>query len=284
MKQMLLNEVFFDHDFFRVMDIELTAGRSFDPQNAADPHAAFMVNETAVREFGWDDPLGKRISHGFEDPEGEKWEGTIVGVVKDFNIYSMRKKIEPMVMRLPWSDWPGNCVYVRVSGPLNETITGIKNKYEEIMPDFLIDYHVIGDLYANQYRNERKAFASIKLGTWIIVLISALGIFSLSVYMSLRRMKEFGIRKVLGATVGQIALMHVGHFLRIAFVANLIALPIAYWMMKTWLSEFAYRTELKGIVFVGVMVISFVLVILAAGYSSWKAGVMNPVDAIKKQD
>lgn len=283
MKQMLLNEVFVDHDFFRAMGLELVAGRSFDPQNAADPHAAFIVNETAVKEFGWDDPIGKRISYGYEDPEGEKWDGTVIGVVNDFNVYSLHQKIEPLVMRLPWSDWPGQCVHIRITGRVDHAIAGIKKKYQEILPDFLIDYHLIGELYAGQYQDEKKAFASLRLGTWIIVLISSLGIFSLSAYMSIRRMKEFGIRKVLGATVRQIAFLHVGHFMRIAIIANLIALPLAFWMMQLWLSEFAYRVQLNAILFVGVMMLSFLLVVISAGYSSWRAGAMNPIDVIKKE-
>jgi putative ABC transport system permease protein len=98
-----------------------------------------------------------------------------------------------------------------------------------------------------------------------------------------RRMKEFGIRKVLGATVKQITWLHVGYFLRIALFANLIALPISWWMMNTWLSEFAYRTELNAAVFGGVMMISLLLVVLSSGYSAWKAGVMNPIDVIKRE-
>ncbi|HEY9487447.1 MAG TPA: FtsX-like permease family protein, partial [Chryseosolibacter sp.] len=284
MKQMLLNEVFFDHDFFRTTGIEVVAGRSFDPGNAADPHSAFIVNETAVREFGWDDPVGKRIDYGYEETEGEKWEGTIIGVVKDFNIYSMHRKIEPLVMRLPWSEWPGQSVHVRINGPLSETITRIKDKYAEILPDFLIDYHLAGDLYANQYQHEQKAFTTLKFGTWIIVLISALGIFALSVYMSVRRMKEFGIRKVLGATVGQIALLYVGYFLRIAFVANFIALPVAWWTSHLWLSQSAYRTQVSSLTFICVIFISFVLIILSAGYACVRAGLMNPVEVIKSDN
>src|SRR5688500_3209811 len=125
----------------------------------------------------------------------------------------MHRKIEPLVMRLPWSDWPGNCVHIKISGPLRETIARIEKKYHEILPDFLIDYHLIGELYDNQYQNEQKAFTSLQFGTWIIVIISCVGIFSLSIYLSMRRMKEFGIRKVLGATVRQITFLHVGHFL-----------------------------------------------------------------------
>lgn len=96
-------------------------------------------------------------------------------------------------------------------------------------------------------------------------------------------MKEFGIRKVLGATSTQIATLHVNHFMKIALLANLIALPIVYWLMQEWLNGFAYRTQLSGIVFLAVTIISFVLVIVSAGYSSLKAGKMNPVEVIKIQ-
>ncbi len=282
-KQMMLNEVFFDHDFFKATGIPLVAGRSFDPNSSTDSHTAFIVNESAVREFGWDDPIGKRISSGYEETEGEKWEGTVVGVVKDFNVYSLHKKIDPLVMRLPWSDWPGSCVHIKINGPLNQTIASIKKKYEEILPGFLLDYSIIEDIYDNQYQDEKKAFRALQLSTWIIVLISSLGIFSLSIYMSARRMKEFGIRKVLGATANQITVLHVSHFMKIALVANVIALPIAYWSMKEWLNEFAYRAELGSALFFLVATISFLLVIISSGYSSWKAGKMNPIDVIKME-
>ncbi len=283
MKRMMLNEVFFDHDFFKATGIPMVAGRSFDPNNATDSHAAFIINETAVREFGWDDAIGKRINYGYDETEGEKWEGTVVGVVKDFNVYSLHKKIEPLVMRLPWSDWPGQCIHIKINGPLEQTVASIKKKYEEILPDFILDYSVIEDLYNNQYQGEKKAFTALQMSTWIIVLISSLGIFSLSIYMSARRMKEFGIRKVLGATARQISLLHVSHFVKIACLANVVSLPIAYWLMKEWLDKFAYRTELGSFVFLLVTAISLLLVIASAGYSSWKAGRMNPVDVIKIQ-
>jgi putative ABC transport system permease protein len=283
MKQMMLNEVFFDHDFFKATGIPLVAGRSFDPNNSTDSHSAFIVNESAVREFGWDVPIGKRISSGYEEAAGEKWEGTVVGVVKDFNVYSLHKKIEPLVMRLPWSDWPGSCVHIKINGPLDQTIASIKKKYEEILPGFLLDYSIIEDIYDNQYRGEKKAFTALQLSTWIIVLISSLGIFSLSIYISARRMKEFGIRKVLGATASQISFLHVSYFMKIALFANAIALPVAYWLMKEWLNEFAYRTYVSATLFLAVAVLSFLLVLISAGYSSWKSGRMNPVEVIKAE-
>jgi putative ABC transport system permease protein len=283
MKEMMLNEVFFDHDFFKASGIPLVAGRTFDPNSSTDSHEAFIVNEAAVREFGWKDPLGMRISTGFGDPSGEKWDGTIVGVVKDFNVYSLHKKIEPLVMRLPWSAWPGQCLHIKINGPLDQTIASIKATYEEVLPDFLLNYQLIEDIYDNQYQEEQKAFTTLRICTWIIVVISSLGIFSLSAYLSLSRMKEFGIRKVLGASSRQIASLHVGYFMKIALLANAMALPIVYWLMKEWLESFAYRTELGGIIFAAVVMISFLLVIFSAGYSSLKAGRMNPVEVIKIQ-
>ncbi len=283
MKRMMLNEVFFDHDFFRATGIPLVAGREFDAQRATDSHEAFIVNETAVRHFGWKDALGKRISYGYDETDGEKWEGVIVGVVKDFNVYSLHKKIEPLVMRLPWSDWPGACVHIRINGPLDETIARIQKKYTEILPGFILHYSVVDELYSNQYSNERKAYTALQFCTWIIVVISCLGIFSLSLYLSVAKTKEFGIRKVLGATSKQISVLHTGKFVKIALIANVVAIPGAWIASEQWLEQFAYRTEVSGLLFVAVTGISLFLVILSAGYSSWKAGVMNPVDVIKSE-
>lgn len=283
MKRLMLNEVFFDHDFFRATGIPLVAGREFDPQRSNDSHQAFIVNETAVREFGWKDAVGKRISYGYEESEGEKWEGTIVGVVKDFNVYSLHRKIEPLVMRLPWSDWPGSCVHIRINGPLDETIARIQKTYMDILPGFILHYSIVDELYNNQYSNERKAYTALLLSTWIIVIISCLGIFSLSLYLSVTRMKEFSIRKVLGATSRQITVLHTGKFVKIALIANGCALPAAWVIGEQWLEQFAYKTELRGLVFFSVTVMSLMLVIASAGYSSWKAGNMNPVDVIKSE-
>lgn len=281
MKPVQLNEVFFDHDFFDVMGVPLVAGRKFDVNNPSDSHSAFIINEAAVKELGWSDPIGKRIGVGYEEPQGEKWEGTVVGVMKDYNIYSFKEKIEPLVMRLPWSDWPGQCLYVRMTGPIEPTLASIKKKYEEVLPDFTAEYHLIDNLYERQYREEAKAYSVLQIVTWIIVMISALGIFSLSIYLSVSRMKEFGIRKVLGATMRQIAQLHMGYFMRLVVLANIISLPIAYWLINGWLETFAYRIEMTLIPFILVVVITALLVVISAGYSSWKAARMNPVDVIK---
>jgi putative ABC transport system permease protein len=289
MTKILLNEMFVDHDFLRVMNIKLKEGRNFDIKNRSDARTAFIVNETAAQEFGWKEPIGKRIKlHGgfnqlMQDENGVTWEGTVVGVVKDFNTQSLHNKIEPVVLRLPYDNWPGNWLYIRVNGLLSDRLPVILSTYEKLMPGFIADYGIVNESYDNNYRPEAKALGALQFGTAIIIFISAIGVFSISVYMSVKRMKEFGIRKVLGATIRQIAGLHTGYFLRIAILANIIALPVSYWLMKGWLTRFAYKTELNGLMFFEVAGILFLLVIVSSGYSAWRAGTLNPVDVIKIQ-
>ena len=281
MEPMLLNELFVDYDYFQTMDIRLIAGRNFSAAHASDARHAFIVNETAAKTFGWSDPIGKRIIVGHPDQTAEVWEGTVVGLVSDFNNLSLHKKIEPVIIRMPPDSWPGNSLNIRVGNSLAEAVPTIKSTYEKLMPGMLVDIRIVEDLHERQYQNEDRAFASLQVGTLVIILISMFGIFSLSFYMSVKRMKEFGIRKVLGASLSQIGWLHVSYFLKIVLVANAIALPLAYLLVEKWLSDFAYRTDSSLFIFLGVLCISCLLIVLSGGYSAWRAGNANPVDVIK---
>jgi putative ABC transport system permease protein len=281
MKLVQLNEIFVDHDFFRTMGIDILAGRGFDIHNPSDFRTAFIINETGAREFGWINPIGKRIAYGFDETTRQKWEGTIVGVTEDFNTRSLHERIEPLVIRLPYDSWPGSSLNIKVKAGLPETLAVIKSTYENIFPGFLFDYMLVEDIYSNQYEAENKALKTLQFGTWIILLISAVGIFSLSLFLSMKRMKEFGIRKVLGATVRQIALLHISYFLRISIVAGLAGIPLSYWLTVEWLSSFAYHVEPSIIIFLCVLLALMLLIVLSAAYSSVKASKMNPVDVIK---
>jgi len=283
MTEVTLNEVFVDHDYLKTMGLRILDGRNFDVKNPADSHKAFIVNEAAVRSLGWVDPIGKKIRIKQDRGDIEKWEGTVIGVVKDFNTRPLREKIEPIVMRLPYDSWAGNCLNIKFERPLAEMLPVLKETYEKVLPGYLMEYRIIEDMFDHQYAEENKALAALQIGTWMMLLISSVGIFSLSFNMSIRRMKEFGIRKVLGASTSQIILLHVGSFMKIALIANVIALPVAYWLVKEWLDGFAYRTQLGGIVFLLAAAVSFLLVIASAGYPSLRAGKMNPVDVIKSE-
>jgi putative ABC transport system permease protein len=138
-------------------------------------------------------------------------------------------------------------------------------------------------LYNRSHEKENKAYASLQFGTLIIVLISVLGIFSMAMYMSVRRMKEFGIRKVLGASVAQISMLHMNYFVQLALIACAVALPVAFMLIGEWLNTFAYKVELNYLPFLLVVLASVLVVMLSTSYSAWKSGRMNPIDVIKME-
>ncbi len=282
MKHVELHEVFSDDELFSTLQIKLLQGRTFDAGIPSDSGAAFIVNESAVKALGWKAPIGKRI---YTHPEEKgKWDGTVVGVVSDINISPLYDKVRPLVMRLPWTnEYPDPFIYVRYTGDAQPVIRAIEQKYKALMSGYPLNWFYVDALYNKSHEKEAKAFASLQFGTFVIVLISVLGIFSMAMYMSVRRMKEFGIRKVLGASVTQISVLHIGHFVRVALIAGAIALPVSFMLVGQWLNTFAYRVELGYAPFLLVVFASVMVVILAAGYSAWKSGRMNPVDVIKSE-
>ncbi len=282
MKQVMLNELFVDQDYISAIGLTLLDGRNFRDKN--EFKTAFIINESAAKEFGWTDPIGKKMAVGHDKEEGGIWsEGSVIGVVRDFHTLSLHKKIEPLVMRLQYDDWPGFCLNVRYSGSEGQAIASIKKVYEKVFPGFLVDYDRVKDRYDNQYAAEHKAFVALQVATWIILLISSIGIFSMSLFLSFKRQKEFGIRKVLGASVIQIIFLHLNHFLKIGVMAGIVALPVSYFVMQLWLNGFAYQTNISSLHLVSVGLVLFVFVTLSAGYAAWKSGRMNPVDVIKME-
>lgn len=279
-KEVELYEVFSDDELFETLKIPVLQGRTFDSRIPADSGAAFVINETAARALGWDDPIGKRI---YTHPEEKgKWDGTVVGVVADINISPLYYKVNPLVMRLPWqNEYPDSFIYVRFTGDPSSVAHEIEERYKAVMPGYPLMLRYVDELYNSTHRKEQRAFDSLKLTTIAIVLVALLGIFSMAAYMSARRMKEFGIRKVLGASSQQIARLNLQFFLRIAVLANVVVLPVAYWITSEWLSTFAYRTTITIAPFLVVGGISVLLVLISGGYSAIRSGNMNPVDVIK---
>lgn len=279
-REVELYEVFSDDELFTTLGIKVLEGRTYSSSIPSDSGAAFVINETAARELGWDNPIGKRI---YTHPEEKgKWDGTVVGVVSDINISPLYEKVLPLVMRLPWqNEYPDGFIYIRYAGDEQSIIQSVEAKYKALMPGYPLAFRFVDELYDSQHVKEEKVFASVRFGTVVIVAVSALGIFSMAAFISIRRMKEFGIRKVLGASVSQIAGLHIGYFLRLVLIANAIAFPIAYYLIREWLNGFAYRTALTAAPFLLAGIIGILLVIVAGGYSAWRSGRANPVEVIK---
>ena len=280
-KSLELYEVFSDDELFATLGMKVLQGRVFDANHKSDSGAAFVINETAALQLGLADPVGTKILTHPEEPG--KWEGTIVGVVNDINISTLHQKVQPLVMRLPWqNESPEYFVYVRFEGQPQDIIRSIKKEYNALQPGYPLEVQFVDDFYNKRYEKENRAYATLQFGATIILLISALGIFSLSIYLSTRKMKEFGIRKVLGATAEHITYMHISHFIRVACIAFVIATPIAFLLMDEWLKSFAYKVsqDLRSILLMAA--ITFVLIIISAGYAALRAGSMNPAKVIKE--
>lgn len=280
MKRVMLNEMFVDKDFIKTMKLQLLKGRDFEDKS--EFKTAYVVNEATVRELGWADPIGKRIAVVEDNATGSLWaEGTVIGVVKDFNTRSLQHSIEPVVIRLQYDEWPGFCLNIRYMGNEKEVINKVEQVYKRIFPGFLMEYGSVNERYERQYQVENKAYNMLQFTTWIILAVSAIGIFSMSVFVANRRRREFGIRKVIGASMTQITFLQFSTFLRAAGIANMIAIPLSYFVTREWLQGFAYRIAISPFMFVYFGLVLVALIILSAGYPAWKSGKMNPVEVIK---
>lgn len=273
----LVNELFVDYDYLKTLSIEILAGRNFSIDNPSDSITGYIINETAAKQFGWKDPIGKKIKH-----HANLEQGTVIGLVKDFNTLSLHAPIEPLVVRLPYDSWSGQYLIVKVNGDIQRTIQTILSRYQSIIPGSVPQYSIVDDVYNNNYRHEAKTFDAMKIAVLVISLISTVGIFSISIYVSGRRMKEFGIRKILGASPFGIAGLQTVYFLRIAFISVILGLSLSYWTMHDWLTGFAYRTSLDAILFLQTSFILFALVVVVSGYSAWRSAVMDPLKVIRK--
>ncbi|MCO6488736.1 MAG: ABC transporter permease [Phaeodactylibacter sp.] len=272
-KETSLSYAFIDPHFVETLQLELAAGRNFTAEMATDSTAA-LINEAAARKLGWDEPLGKKISMGRQRPF------QVVGVVKDFHFRSLHHEIEPIVLMMtPW-----NLPYIAVRlqpGDVEAHLQSIRAAWREFAPDTPFDYSFLSEDYAQLYDSERRMGQVFAVFSALAVFIACLGLFGLAAFMAVRRTREIGIRKVLGASVLGIVGLLSRDFLRLVLVALLVAVPIAWYGMNKWLQGFAYRAELEWWVFALAGGIAVAMAFLTVAYQSFKAAMGNPVEALK---
>jgi putative ABC transport system permease protein len=276
----LMEAIAVDYDLVPTLGIEIVDGRNFSTDFTTDKKEAVIINETAVKKFGWDSPVGKTIKapgDGFP----MRWETkTIIGVVKDFHFSSLHKIILPLYIENDPSY--SDTLSIKIS-PKNttSTLSLLREKWKEIDPYRPFEYSFLDETFDSQYRpDERlsKIFASF---TIFAIFIACLGLFGLASFMSEQRTKEIGIRKVLGASVPGIIVMLSKNFLKLVIIANIIAWPISYLAMKNWLQNFAYRINIGLWIFMLTAALSICIALLTVSYQSVKASLSNPADAIK---
>jgi putative ABC transport system permease protein len=280
-QQQTMDYINVDPHYIPVLDIEMIAGRNFSEDLATDQDESVLINETAAKKFGWDNAVGKRFV--FRPPPGREGETTyvsVIGVVKDFHLQSLRKKIEPLIIFYD----PANLFSVSLRlAPENimYTMDLLKKKWGELDPDRPFNYFFLDDSYDSQYRREERLKNISFYFSFLAIFIGCLGLFGMASFTAEQRTKEIGIRKVLGASVTGIVRLLAREFLLLVIVANLIAWPLAYWAMNRWLQSFAYRAGISPLLFGFSAIIAISIALITVSYQAIRAALSNPVDALR---
>ncbi|MCZ6701848.1 MAG: ABC transporter permease [Ignavibacteria bacterium] len=265
-----------DPDYFTTLDIQIVDGRNFDWNNVGSKTVEFMVNEAAVKKFGWKNPVGEKFYNQ------DKPIGTVVGVVKDFNFKSLHNNVEPLIIDMQFQY--ANVIGLKiVSDDISETMTKIERVYNKVSPDFPFDYRFLDQHYDRQYRSDLKLGKLLKSFSVISIFIAVIGLLGLVSFSTERKRKEIGIRKVLGAKVSDIIWLLSTEFNKTILVGLFLSVPIAYYLTNIWLSNFAY----KSVDYIKVILTSSILLILLSlitlSFQSIKAALSNPVDTLKEE-
>ncbi|UBM57291.1 ABC transporter permease [Marinilongibacter aquaticus] len=263
-----------DTDFMKVMGTQLVAGRDIDIVKFPSDSSAILLNETAVSKMRLDKPIGQVISNGEE-------KLTVVGVIKDFIFESPYEPVNPLLVMGP-SSW-FNVIHVRLNPNLStsQSLQAIQKTFEQFNPNYPFEYHFVDEEYAKKFDDTKRTARLSMLFTALTILISCLGLFGLSAYMAANRIKEIGVRKVLGASVGSISLLLSKDFLKLVGIAFLIASPIAWYIMHKWLENYTYKIEIEWWVFAATGFISITIAIITVVSQSIRAAMANPINSLK---
>jgi putative ABC transport system permease protein len=268
-----------DHDFIPTLGMEIVDGRNFSIEFKTDHEEAALINETAAKKFGWDDPVGKTI----KAPTSIALEwGTrrIIGVVKDFHLASLHKAIGPLFI----SNRPGylNSIVIKISSEnFGYIVDMLREKWREIAPNHPFDYFFLGDSFDSQYDAEERLSDLVASFAGLAIFIACLGLFGMASFAAEQRTKEIGIRKVLGASVPGVVALLSKDFLKIVGIANIVAWPMAYFVMKKWLQGFAYRTNIELSVFILTGFLALAIALITVSYQAIRAALANPVDSLR---
>ncbi len=268
---------FIDYDFLKTIGAQVIEGRDFSKTYTSDPQESVIVNESLVKEMGWDSAPGRQIRTFM----GRKEPLTVVGVVKNFHFESMHSQIKPAIFYIE----PRNqleFIYAKI-GPndIPGTLNLLERVWKQAAPNLPFMYSFLDEEFHKFYMAEERWSSIVGYASIFAIIISCLGLFGLSALAIARRTKEIGIRKVLGASVTGLARMMTVDFLKLVILANLIAWPLAYYAMNRWLQNFAFRIDMKIWIFLLSAVLSGGVAVLTLSYQAIKAAFAYPVESLR---
>lgn len=274
-----LNILSCDYDFASTLKLKMTAGRFFSPEFRSDS-AAIIINQAAARLLGWKDPLGRKMNNWGK----QRGDFHVIGVVKDYNYESLHQLVRPMALFLNGGYYRSTQKFISIrfkTGEIGKTIKYVNSRWNEFAPGAPFDYSFLDKDYDNLYKNEKQAMTLFTVFSGLAIFIACLGLFGLVAFTTERRAKEIGIRKILGASISGILIMLIKDFTRWVLIANIIAIPAAYYLMNNWLKDFAYRIDIGAGVFVLAGVMAFVIALSTVGFQALKAATSNPAKSLR---
>ncbi len=267
-----------EYDFLPAFGIKLIAGRTFNRANAADAKEAFIVNETALKEFKWGTPeqaLGKTFSR-----EGKK--GKIIGVISDFNFTALTSAISALVLSIDETQF--NTLSIKFdSNTPQQMVSQIQKEWDQLFPEKTFEYTFLEEQLNQQYSNYQNFGAIIQSFSVIAIIIASLGVYGLVLFTVQRKVKEIGVRKVLGASVESVLVLIYRDFAVLVLTGFVIAIPVSYYLLKEWLNNFIYHTTIDMTMYAISFLVVIVIVSLAIGYQVLKAAQGNPVESLRSE-
>jgi putative ABC transport system permease protein len=277
-----------DPYFLKTMGIQMAQGRDFSADNPADYTSSMIVNEAMLKLFGLKDAIGKKLPGRIEQQ--------IIGVVKDFNYESLHTPVQSLAMVIKPDSFfrrindisfnapaqPRISVRLR-AGNLSANLNTLKQIWKQVAPDQEFEYRFLDETVAAQYRQEKRTSTIVKLASALSIFIACMGLFGLATLTVVRRTREIGIRKVLGASVNSIVRLLSKEFLVLVIIAALIAFPLGWWAMNKWLQDFAYRIHIKWWVFPVAGITALLIALLTVSFQAIKAAISNPVKSLRTE-
>lgn len=267
-----------DYDFNDTYAMELVAGRWFNRDYGTDPAEGFVVNETAVKEYKWETPenaLGKTI-----DREGKK--GKVIGVLKDFNFTALTSPVSPVIFELNPNQF--NALSIRFDNDqVERTIDAIEAKWNIMFPEKAFEFSFLDEQLNNQYEAYTSFGAIIRTFTAVAILISCLGVYGLVLFVVQRKVKEIGVRKVLGASVVSILQLIYREFVFLVIIGFLLAIPLSYYLLNQWLGNFTYRISLDVLTYGATLFLLLLITFLTISHQAIRASLANPVKSLRSE-
>lgn len=267
-----------DADFVQTAGLRLLQGRDIDGYNFIADSISVLLNQSAVQAMGFNDPVGEVIIDN-----GREWK--VVGVVADFVISSPFNQIDPMVIFGPQSKNWFNFVHFKLnpSNTIAENLSRIEKVFAKHNPDFPFDFKFVDQEYEAKFLDQKRTGKLTLMFASLAIAISCLGLFGLAAFMAEQRLKEIGVRKVLGASSGTIIALLTGDFLKLVFISIILAIPISWYIMNNWLGSFQYRISISWQVFFLAGTVALVIAFLTVSSQAIKAALMNPVESLRSE-